>query len=175
MERISREAAAVPDAWFGAFRIGPDASEFSRLLHLLRVDSGDIYSGQLPRTLHLCESVESGGVQILSKLAAPVRFADILGLFATILTHSRLCRTGVARMSEPGFWLREEGSPPRPALPLVHLSGATGMTEAEIQILIAPLVGDGALRAVCGDDGAAAVVAVDGFINDGPVRRFLKF
>ncbi|WP_027234552.1 hypothetical protein [Leisingera caerulea] len=174
-ESIGRDMSPSTGAWMTAFQIDGNEAEFSRLLRILSVKLGDVYTSRLQHTVSLCGALQGGRVKMMRRDASGVSFTELLGLLAIVNTHARLARAKAARIEDPGFYLRAEGGAVRPAMPLEHLALISGYREDELPLLLAPLIHDGAMRIVRDSNGNKAIHAADGYVDESEIRRFMKF
>jgi hypothetical protein len=175
MQKIDRNDTSDAGVWSVAFHANPNNVEFARLLHILSVRGRDIYTSRLSHTVSLFGALQGGRVEILRRGRTDIDFTDVLHVLSVVLTYSRLARTRVAKIVEPGFYVKVKGGALRPAMPVSHLASIAGISRDDLSAILAPLAQDGALRVLTGSDGSEAVVVSDGFTDDTEARRFMKF
>mgnify|MGYP006266772501 FL=1 len=148
----------------------------SRLPDIIKLTSGDVFTGQLTTVCARQQDIAAGRVHVIDAQSAahPDRAIDILLLCAT---HSLLARALFAPVKEPAFWMRsivQDETRRLPVLPVPQLVEISRMHIRNVEEAVKLLQADGCLDVVSSGRSAPGVVLRDGFVNDNRFRRHLR-
>lgn len=143
--------------------------------------AGNIYTAKIPQAMNLYRNIEKGAIWPMRMPARSLSVTDCLGVICTLATFSRVARLPGVDMLDGRFWLSPklpDGTRAvrrrdrLPVMTLEALGGLSGFSEELLEVLLQPLVRDGAVRMVDLPDGRRSVALNPGFANDEDVRRY---
>lgn len=142
---------------------------------------GEIYTAKIPQAMSLYRNIEKGAIWPMRMPAKALSVTDCLRVICTLTTFSRIARLPGVEMLNGSFWLRPmmpDGTRAlrrRDRLPVMTISALaqlSGFSEELLDVLLQPLVRDGAIRLVTLPDERRALALNMGYANDDLVRRY---
>lgn len=142
---------------------------------------GDIYTAKIPEAMNLYRNIERGAIWPMRMASRPLTVTGCLRALCTLATFSRIARLPGVEMRDGNFWLRPKGPDGTravrrrdrfPVMTIEALAYLSGFSKELLQVLLQPLVRDGAVRLVTLPGDRPAVALNAGFTNDDEVRRF---
>lgn len=179
--RLRQDLRGGSLAWDAVFDIGADDPSFLHMIDMVTASTADIFTANLVQTRLLFQSIRSGQVRPMCAPSLIPSYNSAVDILTVLATYTRLSRTGIAEMREPGFWIasRRQELDPRgfrrdPVMPMSHLRTITGFSEMQLKICLAPLMRDRAIQLVRNTEGVTGAVIMPGIVDDGPARRFMR-